>query len=125
MYPMGLLLGFITALLGFTLIAPGAVYIGGNITKEQYGRISLAGPATNIVIGSIFLVAWLLLDDGSLLSDSLNIMAVLSLMLAVFNLLPIPPLDGSKVLRWNVPIYIIVMAMAVFLFLVSWQIIVL
>jgi Zn-dependent protease len=34
-------------------------------------------------------------------------------------------LDGSKVLRWNVPIYIIVMAMAVFLFLVSWQIIVL
>ncbi len=125
MYPMGLLLGFITALLGFTLIAPGAVYIGGNITKEQYGRISLAGPATNIVIGSIFLVAWLLLDDGSLLSDSLNIMAVLSLMLAVFNLLPIPPLDGSKVLKWNLPIYIIVMALAVFLFLVSWQVIVL
>jgi Zn-dependent protease len=50
-------------------------------------------------------------------------MAVLSLMLAVFNLLPIPPLDGSKVLKWNLPIYIIVMALAVFLFLVSWQVI--
>jgi Zn-dependent protease len=123
MYPMGLLLGFVTALLGFTLIAPGAVNIAGTITKEQYGRISLAGPAMNIVIGSVFLVAWLALDDGGLLSESLNIMAYLSLILAVFNLLPIPPLDGSKVVRWNIPIYLLVMAMAIILALISYGII--
>jgi Zn-dependent protease len=120
---MGLLLGFVTALLGFTLIAPGAVNIAGTITKEQYGRISLAGPAMNIVIGSVFLVAWLALDDGGLLSESLNIMAYLSLILAVFNLLPIPPLDGSKVVRWNIPIYLLVMAMAIILALISYGII--
>jgi Zn-dependent protease len=124
MYPMGLLLGFVTALIGFVFLAPGAVYIGGNITKEQYGRISLAGPATNIVIGSVFLVAWLSMDDGSLLSDSLNIMAYLSLFLAVFNLLPIPPLDGSKVVRWNIPIYVLVMALAIILALIGYGFIV-
>jgi Zn-dependent protease len=63
------------------------------------------------------------LDDGSLLSESLNIMAYLSLILAVFNLLPIPPLDGSKVVRWNIPIYLLVMAMAIILALISYGII--
>ncbi|MFA5314150.1 MAG: site-2 protease family protein [Methanomassiliicoccales archaeon] len=122
MYPMGFVLGFVTAFLGFLFIAPGAVYIQGQVTKKQYGKISLAGPMTNMVIGSIFLVLWLAFDEGTL-GMSLNMLAVLSLFLAVFNLLPIPPLDGSKVLKWSLPIYVAVGAVAVFLLLVAWGII--
>ncbi|MFA5314297.1 MAG: site-2 protease family protein, partial [Methanomassiliicoccales archaeon] len=105
MYPMGFVLGFITAFLGFLFIAPGAVYIQGQVTKKQYGKISIAGPLTNVVIGSIFLGLWMVFDTG-ILGRSLNMLAVLSLFLAVFNLLPIPPLDGSKIIRWSLPVYV-------------------
>ena len=36
---------------GIAFAAPGAVYIHGNyISREQNGKISLAGPATNIIL---------------------------------------------------------------------------
>jgi Zn-dependent protease len=123
MYPMGFVLGFITAIFGFLLIAPGAVYIQGQVTKKQYGQISLAGPMTNIIIGSIFLAISFTTDPESIIGHSLNMLAVLSLFLAVFNLLPIPPLDGSKVVRWSIPIYLAVGAVSVFLLLIGWGII--
>lgn len=39
-------------------------------------------------------------------------LANLNAFLAFFNLLPIPPLDGSKILAWNAPVYIAAMAVA-------------
>jgi len=121
MYPMGFVLGFITALFGFLLVAPGAVYIQGQVTRKQYGKISLAGPMTNIVIGGIFLALWLVTGSDGVLGLSLQLLAVLSLFLAVFNLLPIPPLDGFKVVRWSVPVYLITGAIAVFLLMIGWE----
>lgn len=51
----GLFLALISAALGFVFAAPGAVYIHGEyISKEQNGKISLAGPATNIILGGLF-----------------------------------------------------------------------
>jgi Zn-dependent protease len=43
-----------------------------------------------------------------------------SIILAFFNMLPIPPLDGSKVLRWNKIVYVAVMAVvfALLLFII-------
>ena len=43
------------SLLGFTLVAPGAVMIRGRVTRAQNGIISLAGPGTNFLIAA---VAW-------------------------------------------------------------------
>ncbi|QLH75214.1 MAG: site-2 protease family protein [Methanomassiliicoccales archaeon] len=123
MYPMGFLLGFITAFLGFLFVAPGAVYIQGQITKKQYGQISLMGPMTNIIIGTVFLAIWLVIGSDSTLGLALNMLAVLSLFLAIFNLLPIPPLDGSKVVKWNIPVYIVVVIVTAILLMVAWEII--
>lgn len=77
--------------------------------------VSLAGPLMNVVTGalSIFLLAWI---DVSVWSGSLHInqvvetiylvlyyFSILSINLAVFNLIPLPPLDGSKILGVFLP----------------------
>ena len=38
--------------------------------------------------------------------------AMINFFLALFNLLPIPPLDGSKVFTWNIPIWVVTIAIA-------------
>ena len=65
---------------------------------------ALAGPAANIAVAVIFLAAWGFFTPalyagkvGSIVLDVLRSTAVLSIGLAIFNILPIPPLDGSKV----------------------------
>lgn len=103
-YPFGLIISVVTALLGFLLAAPGAVYIQGAISRKQNGLISLAGPMTNLGLGVVFLSLGLLLQSG-LLAIALYWIGSVNTLLAVFNLLPIPPLDGSKVLKWSIPVY--------------------
>ncbi len=66
--------------------------------------IALAGPAANLLMaaaaGMVF--QWLLianlLQAGSLLPAFLMLLMLVNLMLLFFNLIPIPPLDGSHVL---------------------------
>lgn len=101
MYPTGLLFAVVFAFLGFLFAAPGAVYIQGRINRKQNGIISIAGPATNIVFGTIFVALWLLFPDMGIWSFAFNLIGVLSLFLAGFNLIPLGPLDGKKVFKWN------------------------
>lgn len=93
-----LLVAFITDG-SFVFAAPGAVYIyGKKITGEQNGKISLAGPFVNLLLALVFLIL------GLTFSDFAGIAAIgvaVNAFLGVFNLVPIPPLDGSKVFAWN------------------------
>ncbi|MDE1854158.1 MAG: site-2 protease family protein [Thaumarchaeota archaeon] len=100
MWPMGLLLALLTSLLGFIFAAPGATYISGsNISQPENGKISVAGPAINVVIAALFL-PFAFFGTG-FLADLGNFGTYINLFLALFNLLPIGPLDGAKVWRWN------------------------
>ncbi len=74
---------------------------------KKYGplKVALAGPATNAVIA---LVIGLGLRFGGIylppvVHGLLGFVVFLNLLLALFNLLPIPPLDGSKILTVLLP----------------------
>ncbi len=81
---------------GLRLTALGAVLYARGTRRLSYGReliVTLAGPAANVLCG--FLTALLALHlawvDGFVLAGA-------HLVLAAFNLLPVPPLDGSRAL---------------------------
>ena len=119
----GLLIAIITGLFGFIFLAPGAVYIGsytGIITDEENGKISIAGSIVNIILAVIFLLIEISLKPFFLLSSPLSTYLMITAMigfhinsfLALFNLLPIPMLDGSKVMKWNLPLWIVSIVVA-------------
>ncbi len=105
---------------GWTLIVPGAAYyspyvkdIWGRVYrlgKVAEGQISAAGPASNILLAIIiyFLKGYI----GPLAGPAIFI----NLLLALFNMIPFPPLDGYKIVRWNFWIWVGLVASAWILF---------
>ena len=105
---IGIVIALITSFLGFLMAMPGATMIyTNNFTKKEDGVVSLAGPLTNLIIFFVVFILLLLLPfKNTYLDLALYFAAFINLWLAYFNMLPIYPLDGSKVLNWNKPIYI-------------------
>ncbi|MEN4005750.1 MAG: site-2 protease family protein [Methanobacteriaceae archaeon] len=105
----------IVFLTGFAFIAPGAVYIHGNYIKtSENGKISLAGPLTNIILASVFLLLLPLFSDLEIMHFAI-LGAIVNSFLAVFNLIPFGMFDGAKIFRWNPLIWIAAMATALIL----------
>ena len=120
LWPQGLLFALVTSFFGFVFAAPGAVYTYANyMTDEINGKISVAGPIVNIVLALIFLAVAAGVYQSAFYSDtSLLIFQICTLgfsinsYLAVFNMIPIGNLDGSKVFNWNIGIWITVIGVA-------------
>ncbi|KYK24742.1 hypothetical protein AYK25_01560 [Thermoplasmatales archaeon SM1-50] len=100
MYTQGLLIAlFLGIFVGIVFAAPGAVQIFGRPKKDEMGKISTAGPSTNLLLGLIFFVIWTL-SDGMISSMSFYV-SYINIFLALFNLLPFGPLDGLKIFIWR------------------------
>jgi Zn-dependent protease len=73
-----------------------------NIPDRRKGLIfvSSAGIVTNIICAFIALLLYKIIEppQTSMMEQILYIFARINIMLAAFNLIPIPPLDGSKIL---------------------------
>jgi Zn-dependent protease len=105
---------------GLVFGAPGAVYIspsaasfygynpgvGSSDTDEDNMIISAAGPGINLAFAVGFLALLLSVPTGFL-----STVAVFGLLLNVglgsFNMLPVPPLDGSKIFRKSIPVALV------------------
>ena len=129
----GLAITLLTSFFGFLIGIPGATMIyTHNFTKREDGIVSIAGPLTNFAIFIIFLSIGLFAFPNFLenvmlslsssyytlpyLQNLINMVLFISILLAFFNMLPIYPLDGSKVLRWNKPVFFAVIIIIFALF---------
>jgi len=81
-----------------------------NLRNQKWGpaAVAVAGPGSNLIIALIFGLAlrFVPLANSIYLENLAQIfvyIVILNLLLAVFNLIPIPPLDGSKILFAALP----------------------
>ena len=67
---------------------------------DEFGAalIAFAGPFSNLVLAFLGAFAYNATTGGTIFSDFLAVFVTINVALFVFNLLPIPPLDGSRVL---------------------------
>lgn len=74
-----------------------------NNPKIDELKIALAGPFSNFLLMSIILICVRFIDPSSSLFTALIIIAQINIILMVFNLIPIPPLDGGNILKIILP----------------------
>jgi len=102
----------LAALVGIVFAAPGVTMIYGNsITREQNGKISLAGPLTNLLLCIPF-GALSFYNPSGMIGLVGMVGLQVNAMIAFFNMLPFGVLDGKKIFAWNIPIFIAIFAIA-------------
>jgi len=105
MFPQGLLFALLLSFAGIVFAAPGAVVIFGMPSRQEGGHISAAGPMANMVMAAIFIaIAKLGIIPGIAFA-----IAYINAFLAFFNLIPFGPLDGRKIMAWNVMAWIVML----------------
>ena len=120
LWPLGLVIAFATSFFGVVFASPGSTNVySGNTTDEINGRISLAGPMANIVFGLIFIAIAALIYPLKVHSPIFELTYLICTVgfsvnsfLATFNLFPIYSLDGTKVLKWSLIIWVVSIAVA-------------
>ena len=103
-------------ILPFKFIAPGVVWVNGNLSQSRSGRVSWIGPLTNLAMGTGFLVAYLVMEN--LGSRNFILLAGVSFngFIGFFNLIPFMGLDGQKIFSWNKLVWLLTFAAAIGLF---------
>ena len=65
--------------------------------------VGAAGPLSNFLFAFILVIAWRFLPSTQLLDFILRNLIYINVILGVFNLIPIPPLDGSRIVSGLLP----------------------
>lgn len=73
-----------------------------NFRNPVRGRLltALAGPLSNLLTATVFALAARLLPSGTNLPSLFGTIVIINLVLMMFNLLPVPPLDGATILPY-------------------------
>lgn len=132
MWLQGLMLALLTALIGFLIIAPGAVYFSGGgfiRSREKIGKIGMAGPIINLLLVFGFGLIFYLSSGFQPFVMGLNLQTIgffgafVNSWLALLNLIPFPPFDGQKIFGWSKMIWGFAISLAVIAFALtnSWH----
>ena len=110
---------FLTLLLPLMLAITGAPIFGGakpvpfnpnNVRWDEWGAalVALAGPLTNFVIAFLVFGIWALagVSNQDILGQIFSIAVSVNLGFFIFNMIPIPPLDGSRVIYALAPEFV-------------------
>lgn len=93
-------------LVGFGWGKPVPINPGYFKKKSDEIKVALAGIVSNLILATILVIPLRALlasgtgADSSLLVVFLSLTVLMNIVLAVFNILPIPPLDGSHVVEY-------------------------
>ncbi len=92
----------------FFAAAKPVPYNPQNLKNPRSGsaKIALAGPLTNLLLAVIFGIAvrvGIFLSAPDIFVSLLAVIVYINILLGIFNLIPIPPLDGSRVLFAALP----------------------
>lgn len=71
--------------------------------RRDTALIALAGPASNIILATLLSIVAGFLGAGSLIASIIPLMIMMNISLAIFNLVPVFPLDGEKILKGFLP----------------------
>jgi Zn-dependent protease len=115
--------GFSLLMFLFIGIAWGAMPINPSKLRGRHSEslVAVAGPMMNLllaIVALVLLVLWVPLTQGELISSVtiseplatnmktfLHLGAMLNIVLLLFNLLPVPPLDGGRIAMSFIPAY--------------------
>ncbi|MGF3554150.1 MAG: site-2 protease family protein, partial [Thermoplasmatota archaeon] len=110
MFSQGLMLAFVLGILTpFVFAAPGAVMFRGGAKIDETGKIAAAGPFANMIIALITFFLYTFVFYETQLGVIFGFICLINAFIATFNLLPFGPLDGLKIIRWNVTVWIIML----------------
>lgn len=116
---IGLIVTTVSIFLPIKFIAPGAVVIKGVSHPRELCIVALVGPATNILI-SLLLFLWLLVVNfhSSIMYYGFITLGLLNAYIALFNLIPLGPLDGLKIFSYSKIYWLIPFIASVVLFII-------
>ena len=110
---------FLTLILPLMLAAIGAPIFGGakpvpfnpaRLKYDEWGAamVAIAGPLTNFIIAFVFYGMYTLVSgqSGGLVGQSLSTAVLVNLGFFIFHILPVPPLDGSRVVYALAPDFV-------------------
>lgn len=122
--PNGLVFALlVSAATSVVFAAPGAVQILGSASERDSGEISVVGPLVNLAVGGAAMgLVYMGYGYNTPVGSFQNIWSVVALVnafLAGFNMIPVLPLDGAKVWRWNKPVFVVVWVLSLLLWYFS------
>jgi len=113
-----LIIAIVCSFFGFVLAAPGAVMIRGTMLKDEYGKISAAGPLMNFILAIIFF-AIMFVSSNEYITLIGTYGFFVNTWLGLFNLIPFGIFDGIKIYRWNKYVWGGLLAFGIILFMMT------